>query len=129
MTPTVLLAEDDAEQRQEMFELLTNAGFNVVTAVDGPHALDQMAAFSPAIALLDVNMPGWDGIQVAEAAGKLDDHCVIVLMTADDRALRDAIVSECGAEGVFFKPVNLKKLLDFLESIIGRTGLRDLRAG
>ena len=129
MTATILLAEDDADQREEMYESLTNAGFSVIVAVDGPQALEQMRTFSPAVALLDVNMPGWNGIEVSSAANNLDNHCTIILMTADDRALRDAIVSECGAEGVFFKPVQLKKLFDFLETVIGRTQLMNLRAG
>jgi len=129
MTPTILVVDDDPDQREEMRESLTNAGFRVVTAVDGPHALKQMITFSPAVALMDVNMPGWDGIRVAQAASNLDHRCVIILMTADDRALRDAIVSECGAEGVFFKPVQLKKLIDFLETVVGRSTVMDLRAG
>lgn len=129
MTPTILVAEDDADQREEIRESLVNAGFNVITAVDGAHALEQMKTFSPAVALLDVNMPRWDGIRVAEAASDIDGRCVIVLMTADDRAMREAIVSECGAEGVFFKPVQLKKLFDFLETVIGRKKIMELRAG
>ena len=129
MTPTILVAEDDADQREELRESLVNAGFTVIIAVDGDHALEQMKAFSPTVALLDVNMPGWDGIRVAEAASKMNSHCAIVLMTADNRALRDAIGSECGAEGVFFKPVQLKKLFNFLETVIGRKKIMELRAG
>jgi CheY-like chemotaxis protein len=125
----VLVADDDAEQRDEMSEFLRNAGFDVITAEDGFHALEQIAAHAPRVVLLDVNMPGWDGVRVAEAARNLDHRAVIILMTADVDALKYAIESECGAVGAFAKPVQLHKLLDFLDSVVGRTSVDALRAG
>lgn len=127
--PTLLVADDDPDQLAEMSEFLRNAGFNVITAHDGFHALEQMAAHSPRVILLDVNMPGWDGVRVAEAARNLDHRAVIILMTADTDALKYAIGSECGAVGAFAKPVQLHKLLDFLDSVVGRSGVEALTAG
>lgn len=124
----VLVADDDEDQRLEMCEFLTHAGFDVIAAHDGFHALEQIAAHSPKVILLDVNMPGWDGVRVAEAARNLDHRAVIILMTADVDALKYAIESECGAVGAFAKPVQLHKLLDFLESVVGRSSVEALRA-
>jgi DNA-binding response OmpR family regulator len=129
MYSRVLVADDDAEQREEMSEFLRHAGFDVITANDGFHALEQIAAYAPRVVLLDVNMPGWDGVRVAEAARNLDHRAVIILMTADVDALKYAIESECGAVGAFAKPVQLHKLLDFLESVVGRSSVGALRAG
>lgn len=128
MRSTVLVADDDAEQLAEMSEFLRNAGFEVIVAHDGFHAIEQIAAHSPRVVLLDVNMPGWDGVRVAEAASNLDHRAVIILMTADADALKYAIGSECGAVGAFAKPVQLHKLLDFLDSVVGRSSVAALRA-
>lgn len=128
MRATVLVADDDAEQLGEMSEFLSNAGFDVITANDGFHAIEQIAAHGPKVILLDVNMPGWDGVRVAEAASNLDHRAVIILMTADENALKYAITSESGAVGAFAKPVQLDKLLGFLESVVGRSSVEALRA-
>jgi DNA-binding NtrC family response regulator len=124
----VLVADDDQDQRLEMSEFLTNAGFDVVTAHDGFHALEQIAAYKPKVILLDVNMPGWDGVRVADAVRNLDHSAVIILMTADEDALKYAIKSECGAVGAFAKPVQLDKFMSFLESVVGRSSVETMRA-
>jgi len=127
--PQILVADDDIDQREEMSEYLSGMGFSVVTAVDGFDAMEQISNASPRVILLDINMPGWDGLRVAEAASNLNHRCVIILMTGDDAALRNAAASECGAVAVFAKPVKLGELIDFLKTTISVYEAADLQVG
>jgi DNA-binding response OmpR family regulator len=65
-------------------------------------------------------MPGWDGVRVADAARNLDHRATIILMTADEDALKYAISSDCGAVVAFPKPVQLSKLMGFLRTTLGQ---------
>ncbi|MDR3499077.1 MULTISPECIES: response regulator [Bacteria] len=129
--PTLLVADDDPAQRIEMSEFLRTAGFDVITAEDGFQAVEMIAAHAPRVILLDVNMPGWDGVRVADAARNLDRRATIILMTADEDALKYAISSDCGAVVAFPKPVQLSKLMGFLRSTLGQdmTGERGFVEG
>lgn len=119
MRPTVLIADDDADQLVEMTEFLDHQGFAVITARDGHEAVELIAMHRPRLMLLDVNMPGWDGVRVADAARNLDHRAIIILMTGDVDALKHALSSDCGAVMAFPKPVELQKLMGFIRSTFG----------
>lgn len=125
MRATVLIADDDADQLAEMSEYLENAGFDVIKARDGHEAVELIATHRPRLMMLDINMPGWDGVRVADAARNLDHRAVIVLMTGDVDALKHALSTDCGAVMAFPKPVELPKLMGFLKSTFGKAELED----
>lgn len=125
MRATVLIADDDADQLAEMSEYLQNAGFDVIKARDGHEAVELIATHRPRLMMLDINMPGWDGVRVADAARNLDHRAVIVLMTGDVDALKHALSTDCGAVMAFPKPVELPKLMGFLKSTFGKAELED----
>lgn len=125
MRATVLIADDDADQLAEMSEYLENSGFDVIRARDGHEAVELIATHRPRLMMLDINMPGWDGVRVADAARNLDHRAVIVLMTGDVDALKHALGTDCGAVMAFPKPVELPKLMGFLKSTFGRAELED----
>ena len=124
----ILVADDDISQCEEMSEFLISAGFSVVTAIDGYDAIEKIVSTSPRVILLDINMPGWNGLRVSEVARNLDHRCVIILMTGDDASLAKAAKTECGAVCVFAKPVQLSKLVDFLEATVGKRHVENIIA-
>ena len=63
----VLVADDDADLRELIAFTLSQAGYLVVKAGDGPAALQHFEAESPDLVVLDINMPGLSGFQVCEA--------------------------------------------------------------
>ena len=90
MRSRLLVADDDQEQLAEISEYLERSGFDVVTAHDGFHALELAAEHRPRVIMLDVNMPGWDGVRVADAMRNLDHRAIIILMTIIQRiVMRD----------------------------------------
>ncbi|ABS61687.1 response regulator receiver protein [Parvibaculum lavamentivorans DS-1] len=119
MRACVLVADDDPVQLQEMVEFLQSINVDVITAVDGHDAIEQITRERPRILMLDVNMPGWDGVRVAEAARNLNHKVITMLMTAESETYHYASLADCGAVAVFRKPVQLAKISDFLRSALG----------
>ena len=66
VTGTILVADDQASNRELFSELLTAQGFNVITASDGVEALDQLGRVATDLVLLDVMMPQLSGFEVCE---------------------------------------------------------------
>ena len=113
---TVLLVEDDHDVRETIAEVLTDAGYVVVTAIDGRQALDLLrGGVRPFVILLDLMMPGMNGYEFRDAQRadvRLADIPVIVL-TAD--RLIEQKTRELGAHAYLKKPTPLDELLSTLE--------------
>ena len=62
LEPTILVVDDDADVRESLSEFLELHGYEVVAAADGMEALDRLQTVSPCAVLLDVKMPGMDGV-------------------------------------------------------------------
>ena len=90
--PTALIADDQESFRRAAGQLLTDAGFDVVAvAVDGEDALGLASIHAPAFVMLDIWMPGLDGIAAARIVRERLPEAVVVLITArelDDLPLR-----------------------------------------
>jgi DNA-binding LytR/AlgR family response regulator len=113
---TAVIAEDEAPQRAALLEMLAEAwpALEVVAACeDGPSALEAAAKHRPAVAFLDIRMPGVSGLDVARAvvaAGGL-----VVFTTAyDDYAIR---AFEAGAVDYLLKPVSAARLMQAVERL------------
>ena len=92
----------------------------MIVAESGPDALKKIEGHVLNLAILDVNMPGWDGVRVAEAARNLNHKVIVMLMTAESEMYHYANLADCGAVAVFRKPVQLDKITDFLRSALGQ---------
>jgi DNA-binding NtrC family response regulator len=94
----VLVVDDDPEIRKLLVELLRSAGFEALQAANGAEGLARFQQDSPSAVLLDVNMPGMDGMQVLREARRLDPSTPIILVTAQ-RGIGSAI--EAVKEGAY----------------------------
>ncbi|MFA7639330.1 MAG: response regulator [Parvibaculum sp.] len=121
MRACVLVADDDPIQLQEMAEFLRARGFDVIEASDGHEAIGMITRMRPRALMLDVNMPGWDGVRVAEAARGLDHKIVTILMTGEAEKYDYASLADCGAVAVFRKPVPVAHITGFLQNALGRS--------
>jgi CheY-like chemotaxis protein len=79
--PKLLIADDDADLRDFLKEELTNVGFNVSTVGNGADAIVRAAEQSFDLILLDMLMPGLDGIQVIKVLRKIAPHVPIIGLT------------------------------------------------
>jgi two-component system response regulator AlgR len=110
----VLIVDDEPLARQRLARMLEKLeGYDLVAeAENGDAALAAICKFDPDIVLLDVRMPGEDGLSVARRIGALDDPPAVIFCTAFDQYALDAFGTE--AVGYLLKPVKAEQLLESL---------------
>lgn len=110
----VLIVDDEPLARQRLARMLDKLdGYDLVAeAENGEAALAAICKFDPDIVLLDVRMPGEDGLSVARRIGALDDPPAVIFCTAFDQYALDAFGTE--AVGYLLKPVKAEQLLEAL---------------
>jgi two-component system phosphate regulon response regulator OmpR len=115
----ILVVDDEPELRQVLIEYLTKHGFDVRGAADGQE-LDAVLAEEPMdLLILDINMPGEDGISIARRVRALNLAPILMLTAAD--AVVDRVVGlEIGADDYVTKPFDLRELLARIRAILRR---------
>ena len=111
--PTVIVAEDEAIIRLDIVETLKESGFDVIgQAGDGAEAVRLALELKPQLVLMDIKMPGTDGLQAAEI---LKEHKVpVVLLTAFSSPELVERASEAGVYSYVVKPFNPSNLIPAL---------------
>jgi len=106
----VVIADDEPLARRRLRSLLGElAGYQVVAEADtGAEALKQVDEFQPDIVLMDIRMPGLDGLQAARLLSKLKSPPALIFCTAYDEYAIEAFDLE--AVGYLLKPVNKRRL-------------------
>jgi two-component system response regulator AlgR len=117
MPQQVLIADDEPLARQRLRRLVEAlSGYQVCgEAVDGNDTLRQIAALEPDILLLDIRMPGMDGMQAAERISRLDNPPALIFCTAYDNYAIQAF--EVQASAYLLKPVRKEALADALNRV------------
>jgi DNA-binding NarL/FixJ family response regulator len=101
---TVLIVDDHDEFRTAARDLLEADGFTVVgEAADGEQAIEAVATLRPAVVLLDVQLPGVDGLAVAEGLATGPDPPAVVLISSRDRAAYGPRLERTPARGFIAK--------------------------
>jgi len=115
----VLVIEDDNDIRRLITEALTNAGLDVVVAVDAGQALRTALARKPAAVVLDIGLPDYDGTQfVARWRERRPDASDVPIVIVSGRADRREIASLLGAAYVCGKPFVIEDLVGEVERAV-----------
>jgi AmiR/NasT family two-component response regulator len=116
----VVIAEDESLIRLDLVETLTEEGYEVVgEAGDGRVAVELVRSLRPDVAVLDIKMPGADGLEAAKAIVS-EQLCAVVILTAfSQRELVEA-ASEAGAMAYVVKPFNRNDLVPAIEMAVSR---------
>jgi CheY-like chemotaxis protein len=109
---SVLVVDDEAGMRETVAEILECAGYEVSTARNGEDALSRLAERSFDVVLMDIRMPGRDGISVLREIGGPPPPVVMMTAYAVDDQLRAAIDAKSFA--VVHKPVPAPYLIDLV---------------
>ncbi len=117
----ILVVDDYIVQQRVLRQVLTTAGYEVTVAGDGAEALDYLAEADYALAILDIAMPGMDGIEVLKrirADSRLYDLPVIML-TASGEDSDKAAARSAGANVFLSKPASSHEIVSTVEGLIG----------
>lgn len=123
MSRTILVVDDDPDTLQLLQSILAAQGFAVVTARNGPEALEVVNQQTPALVLLDVMMPQMNGYEVLERlkSKHATSQVPVILVTA--RTQDDDVMTgyQHGADYYITKPYTAKQLLFGVELVLGRS--------
>lgn len=120
MLPTVAIVEDEEHLREAVAEYLEGRGFRVLTAGDAG-AFREIARSEPVqIAIIDIAMPGEDGLSLARWVRQWPSRPGIIFATASAAPIDRIIGLEVGADDYVVKPYDLRELLARIRSLLRR---------
>jgi len=121
VTQTVLLAEDDRAIRHALERALTLEGYAVTAVADGVEALAQAHRTRPDVLVLDVMMPGIDGLQVCRVLRAEGDRTPILMLTALVETADRIAGLDAGADDYVVKPFDVEEVFARLRALLRRT--------
>jgi DNA-binding response OmpR family regulator len=131
--PTILLVDDEAKIVKIARDYLEHAGFTVATAVDATTAVASARRVRPDLIVLDLGLPGGDGLDVARTLRRDSDVPIIMLTARGDESDRVSGL-ELGADDYIVKPFSPKELVARVRAVLrrwegARAGSKRLRVG
>lgn len=118
--PSILVVDDDEDTRHNLRDILTDLGYQVDIAPDGPSALQLVETKPYDIALLDLKMPGMDGLTLYREIRKRRADTVALIVTAYASSATAEEALAAGAWQVLSKPVDFSKLLSLVDAALGQ---------
>lgn len=122
-TPVRVLVVDDEASLVELLQMaLRYEGWQVETATDGASALHKARTFEPDVIVLDIMMPGLDGLEVLRRMRATGDDAAVLFLTAKD-SVNDRVVGlTAGGDDYVTKPFSLEEVVARLRGLLRRTG-------
>lgn len=115
----ILVVEDERHIASLVSLYLTNEGFRVEHAADGAQALDAVRRARPALVILDLMLPGLDGIEVCRRLRREGD-LPIIMLTARDQEVDRVLGLELGADDYVTKPFSPRELVARVKAVLRR---------
>jgi DNA-binding NtrC family response regulator len=121
---SILVVDDEEDVRDSLAGWLREDGYLVETAPGGQAALDRLAQQAYAVMLVDLKMPGVDGLQVLAEAKKKQPEVVVILMTAYATVDTAVQAMKLGAHDYLVKPFEPEELSQIVERLVRAQTLR-----
>jgi DNA-binding response OmpR family regulator len=119
----ILIAEDQTDIRDLLALNLRGAGYGVSETRDGPSALALQTEAGHDLLVLDLMMPGLDGLEVCKTLRSRGDHTPILMLTAKSTELDRVLGLELGADDYLTKPFSIAELLARVKALLRRSEL------
>lgn len=116
---TILVVDDEPQIRRVMRTALTAQGYAVAEAKSGAEALDQVRAARPDLVLLDVNMPGMNGLDACREI-RVGSEVPIVMLTVRNSERDKVNALDAGADDYVVKPFGIEELLARIRATLRR---------
>ena len=107
---TILIVDDNADLRFNLSSILQDAGFKAIAVEDARKALREVKRQSPNLALLDIRLPGMDGMKLLEEMKKIDKDLIVIMLTAYGDVKGAVEAMKLGAFDYITKPFNNEEL-------------------
>lgn len=117
---TILIVEDEANIAHLNRVYLEREGYHVEWAADGPSGLQEAVRLNPALIVLDVMLPGIDGLEVCQRLRAQRNLVPIIMETARDEDIDKILGLELGADDYLAKPYNPRELVARVKAILRR---------
>lgn len=122
----ILVAEDNPLSAELMHDHLESLGYAVEHATDGVQAVEMASSGRFQLLILDVNMPGYDGVQVMQHLRARSDGATqtlkVIVVTADRLATRREELANAGIHGYLTKPLDLQRLTGEVNRVLSQAG-------
>jgi CheY-like chemotaxis protein len=118
LSSRILVVDDEVDTCANLSDILSDLGYQVDVAYDGQSALDLVRQHTYDVALLDLKMPGMDGLELYRRIKQLQSGTVAIVVTAyaSSHTATDALAA--GAWQILSKPVDLSKLLALVDEAV-----------
>ncbi len=123
MTEKILIVDDEKDILSLLKFNLKAEGYKIFTAMDGEQALDLAEEIKPDLILLDIMLPGKDGLQVIKELRKNNEteNIPVIFLTAKDSEIDEVVGLELGADDYIVKPISMRKLLARVKNVFRKT--------
>src|SRR5262249_54141735 len=118
--PSILVVDDEVDTCRNLSDILTDLGYRVDVAHDGPSALELVRHNAYDVALLDLRMPGMDGLELFHRIRELRSGTVGIIVTAYAGTDTTERALTAGAWQVLPKPVDFRRMLTLVEEAVGQ---------
>ena len=116
----ILLIEDSAFERKAIINMLKKSGYTEnLEAEDGEKGLEMYKAEKPNLVLLDLRLPGMDGLEVFKELKKINSGVKVIVVTIVTRQESVDEATKLGAKAYIMKPVTEKKLIPEVKRVVG----------
>jgi len=116
----ILLVEDDRSIASFVAPELEHLGFHVRCAYDGPSGLEEARKFEPELIVLDIMLPGLDGVGVLQRVRQAGNRVPVIMLTARDSTLDKVHSLDRGADDYLTKPFDIEELLARIRALLRR---------
>jgi two-component system, NtrC family, response regulator HydG len=116
--PQLLIVDDEVDACQNLSDILTDMGYGVDIAHDGPSALELVRKKTYDVALLDLKMPGMDGVELYKRIKAVSAETIAIVVTAFAGSKIAQAARDAGVAEVIAKPVDFQKLLRHVEETL-----------
>jgi DNA-binding response OmpR family regulator len=121
MGTSVLVVDDDPTVSDVVRRYLEHAGYDVTLAADGTSALAEHDRIRPDLVILDLMLPGIDGLEVCRRIRQRSDHVPIIMLTALGEEVDRIVGLQLGADDYVTKPFSPRELVLRAQSVLRRT--------
>jgi CheY-like chemotaxis protein len=118
--PRLLIVDDEVDACRNLSDILSDLGYRVDVAFDGPGALDLVRQHHYDVALLDLKMPGMNGVELYKRIKAMSAGTVAIVVTAFATSGIAQEALDAGAAEVVAKPVDLQRLIRLVEDTLGQ---------